>query len=104
MAGPVQLVCTDMQKLLSGSPSSNMIDFVLSTDVPEWFPLSGISKLCNKCKLTAMPKRKTEGKTIFFKYFPNCHFNNGLTTEYANFPPQIPVNANAKQIVINVSV
>lgn len=47
---------------------------------------------------------ETEGKTIFFKYFPNCHFNNGLTTEYANFPAQIPVNANAKQIVINVSM
>ena len=51
-----------------------------------------------------MPKSKTQGKTIFFKYFPNCHFNNGLTTEYANLPPQIPVNVNTKQIVINVSV
>lgn len=54
--------------------------------------------------ITAMPERKTEAKTIFFKYFPNCHFNNGLTTEYANLLPLIPVNANAKQIVINVSV
>ena len=51
-----------------------------------------------------MPKSKTQGKTIFFKYFPTGHFNNGLTTEYANLPPQIPVNANTKQIVINVSV
>lgn len=51
-----------------------------------------------------MPERKTEAKTIFFKYFPNRHFNNGLTTEYASFTPEIPVNANAKQIVINVSV
>lgn len=51
-----------------------------------------------------MLERKTQGKTIFFKYFPNCHFNDGLTTGYANFPPQIPANANTKQIVINVSM
>lgn len=61
-------------------------------------------KIKNLNTITAKPEMETEGKTIFFKYFPNCHFNNGLTTEYANFPAQIPVNANAKQIVINVSV
>jgi hypothetical protein len=74
--------------------------------------LFGISKLCNKCQpqrrlkkkeIMATPESKTERKTIFFKYFPNCHFNNGLT-KYANFPLQIPVNANVKQIVINASV
>lgn len=54
--------------------------------------------------ITPGPKRETGRKTIFFKYFPNCHFNNSLTTKYANFSPQIPVNANVKQIVINVSV
>lgn len=95
-----------------GSPSSNTVDFVASPSVPVWFPLlTWNSKIVPQISVTekikiikAMPEEKTEEKTIFFKYFPNCHFNNGLTTEYANFPPQIPANANAKQIVINVSM
>ena len=39
MAGPVLLVCAELLKLPRGSPSSNMVHFVPSTNVPEWFPL-----------------------------------------------------------------
>lgn len=38
MAGPVQLVYTDMQKPL-GSPGSNTVDVIVSTHVSEWFSL-----------------------------------------------------------------